>query len=231
MNIRIRQLILRANAAFLLIAASFGIYTDLAGAFFATGPQHRILSAAPHAAIGFVEAHGLAFIIGVLLWLAEPARLWHLTAAAGSCVARRVQSRFLADIRRGGRLADGLCLDLAARGLHCTPTRCGERGERASLETSLSAACAHRRLERAHESPLRAGHESATGRACRRRRRGAHDDLLAAASHPHPAHARYACDLAAGDRGLHGGDLLLADLRRGASAMFRSSPETSSRSC
>ncbi len=41
-----------------------------------------ILSAAPHAAIGFVEAHGLAFIIGVLLWRAEPVRLWHLTAAA-----------------------------------------------------------------------------------------------------------------------------------------------------
>ncbi len=42
----------------------------------------RILSDAPHAAIGFVEAHGLALIIGVLLWRAPPQRVWHLTATA-----------------------------------------------------------------------------------------------------------------------------------------------------
>ena len=77
-----RQFILRANAVFLVIGASWGMWADLAGAFFATGPQGPILSAAPHAAIGFVEAHGLALIIGVLLWRAEPLRHWHLTAAA-----------------------------------------------------------------------------------------------------------------------------------------------------
>jgi hypothetical protein len=32
--------------------------------------------------VGFVEAHGLAVIIGVLLWRAQPLRSWHLTAAA-----------------------------------------------------------------------------------------------------------------------------------------------------
>ena len=82
MGDKTRQFILRANAVFLLIGASWGMWADLAGAFFAAGPQRTILSAAPHAAIGFVEAHGLAFIIGVLLWRAEPVRLWHLTAAA-----------------------------------------------------------------------------------------------------------------------------------------------------
>jgi hypothetical protein len=42
----------------------------------------RALGNAPFTAIGFVEAHGLAFILGVLLWRAAPARSWHLTAAA-----------------------------------------------------------------------------------------------------------------------------------------------------
>ena len=37
---------------------------------------------APHAAIGFVEAHGLAFILAVLLCQAPPIRYAHLTASA-----------------------------------------------------------------------------------------------------------------------------------------------------
>ena len=81
MTFTTRRFILRADAAFLLIASSSGMCADLAGAFLAVGPQKAVLGSAPHAAIGFVEAHGLAFIIGGLLWRAEPARLWHLTAA------------------------------------------------------------------------------------------------------------------------------------------------------
>ncbi len=42
----------------------------------------RIVAAAPHAGIGFVEAHGLAVILGVLLWRVAPERNWHLAAAA-----------------------------------------------------------------------------------------------------------------------------------------------------
>ena len=76
-----RQTLLRANAVYLLVAAAGGLSTDLAGAFLGYGPFTKVLSAAPDAAIGFVEAHGLALIIGCLLWQAEPARKWHLTAA------------------------------------------------------------------------------------------------------------------------------------------------------
>jgi len=82
MSTTIRRLILRANAAFLLAASAGGMWSDLAGAFRARGHVAPILAAAPHAAIGFVEAHGLAFILGVLLWRAAPERSWHLTAAA-----------------------------------------------------------------------------------------------------------------------------------------------------
>jgi hypothetical protein len=76
-----RKALLRANALFLLAAAAGGMSTDLAGTFLGYGSFAKVLSAAPDAAIGFVEAHGLALIIGCLLWQAEPARKWHLTAA------------------------------------------------------------------------------------------------------------------------------------------------------
>ena len=77
-----RRLLLRANAAFLLVASAGGMWSDILGAFFARGHVAPVLANAPHAAIGLVEAHGLAFIIGVLLWRAEAVRSWHLTAAA-----------------------------------------------------------------------------------------------------------------------------------------------------
>ena len=77
-----RRLLLRVNAAFLLAASAGGMWSDILGAFFARGHVASLLTSAPHTAIGFVEAHGLAFILGVLLWRAEAARSWHVTAAA-----------------------------------------------------------------------------------------------------------------------------------------------------
>jgi hypothetical protein len=58
------------------------VLLDLRGIVFGAGPAGQVLGAAPHAAIGFVEAHGLAFILSVLLWNAQPVRYAHLTAAA-----------------------------------------------------------------------------------------------------------------------------------------------------
>jgi hypothetical protein len=78
----VRNAILRADAIFLLVASAGGFASDLVGAFLARGPVAPILASAPHAAIGFVEAHGLAFILGVLLWRAATTRAWHITAAA-----------------------------------------------------------------------------------------------------------------------------------------------------
>ncbi len=82
MNVSIRTTILRANAIFLLVAATGGFASDIAGIFFGRGPVSSIVASAPYAGIGMVEAHGLAFIIGILLWRAEASRPWHLTAAA-----------------------------------------------------------------------------------------------------------------------------------------------------
>ena len=77
-----RRMLLRANAIFLLVAAGGGFASDVLGIFYARGPVASVVAAAPHAGIGLIEAHGLAFIIGTLLWRADPMRAWHLTAAA-----------------------------------------------------------------------------------------------------------------------------------------------------
>lgn len=77
-----RLLILRANALFLLIASVGGLVMDISGIFFSRGPESAVVAAAPFSGAGFIEAHGLAFIIGVLLWRAQPQRCWHLTGAA-----------------------------------------------------------------------------------------------------------------------------------------------------
>jgi len=78
-----RKVILRANALYLGFASIAGLLLlDFRGIVFGTGPAGTLLAAAPHAAIGFVEAHGLAFILSVLLWHAQPVRYAHLTAAA-----------------------------------------------------------------------------------------------------------------------------------------------------
>jgi len=82
MTTMIRQRILRGNALYIGVAGLAGMVFDLRGAFYGLGPQGRVLADAPHTAIGFFEAHGLAVILAVLLWRATPSRSWHLTALA-----------------------------------------------------------------------------------------------------------------------------------------------------
>jgi hypothetical protein len=83
MTIATRQRILRTNAIYLVLASAGGLLLmDIPGAFFSRGVASGILAQAPYAAVGFVEAHGLALILGILLWRATPERSWHLTAVA-----------------------------------------------------------------------------------------------------------------------------------------------------
>ena len=79
---RFRERLLRANALYIGVAGSVALIFDIRGILYGFGPQGRLLADAPHAGIGFVEAHGLAVILAVLLWRATPARSWHLTAVA-----------------------------------------------------------------------------------------------------------------------------------------------------
>lgn len=82
MTPRLANLILRANAVFLIAASLGGLATDIAGSFFGAGAEATLLGDVPGVGIGFIEAHGLALIFGVLLWRAERSAGWHLTAAA-----------------------------------------------------------------------------------------------------------------------------------------------------
>jgi len=82
MTASVRHLILRANALYIGVAGFAGVIFDLRGVLYGAGPQGRALAAAPYAAIGFVEAHGLAVILAVVLWRARPERAAHLTALA-----------------------------------------------------------------------------------------------------------------------------------------------------
>ncbi len=76
------KLVLRANAAFLVFAGGVSVLADLAGVLFGVGPQGPLLGGTPQAAVGFIEAHGLALIFGVLLSRATPSLAWHLGAAS-----------------------------------------------------------------------------------------------------------------------------------------------------
>ena len=82
MTPKTRQFILRGNALYIGLAGFAGLIFDIRGVLYGLGPQGRLLASAPYAGISFVEAHGLAVILAVLLWKAAPVRFWHLTAVA-----------------------------------------------------------------------------------------------------------------------------------------------------
>ena len=79
------RLILRFHAMYPGFFALAGfIFMDMAAVVNGTGPAARLLGNgdALLAAIGFIEAHGLAFFMAVLLWRAPVERAWHITGAA-----------------------------------------------------------------------------------------------------------------------------------------------------
>lgn len=79
---RFGNLLLRGDALFLVVAATGGLIMDVAGSFFGVGPVATLLAGAPGAGIGMIEAHGLALIIGILVWRSPYARHWHVVLAA-----------------------------------------------------------------------------------------------------------------------------------------------------
>ena len=104
----VRRKILRANAIWLVIAASGGLLMDVLGIFFGRGPQSGIGAVAPQAGVGLIEAHGLALIFGVLLWHAErPLRYWHFTAATAHALLGVANLVFWQYFIAGGMLVAG----------------------------------------------------------------------------------------------------------------------------
>lgn len=80
---RVRKTLLLMDGLFLTgMGGAFAIF-DLWSYFLGGGPIGQLLYNLPYT-VGFFEAHGLAFILGLLLLRArreDPARLWHLVGA------------------------------------------------------------------------------------------------------------------------------------------------------
>jgi len=87
MTTRMHQRILRANAVYLGASAVAALlFLDLPQVLFGLGPQSRIVSDRPYVAVGFVEAHGLAFVLSLFLWRAIGDRFSHLAGAGAAAL-------------------------------------------------------------------------------------------------------------------------------------------------
>ena len=77
-----QTVILRADAAWLILVSATAMLVDVAGAFLERGPESAFLGGHTELGIAFLEAHGLALILGITLWRVPVSRGWHVTAAA-----------------------------------------------------------------------------------------------------------------------------------------------------
>src|ERR1700759_418299 len=78
-----RRRLLLANGVFLVVVGGTQVIFELLAYFGGVGPYDNIFDGSPYA-IGWVEAHGLAFIIGVLLITVaarDLRRFWHVLGA------------------------------------------------------------------------------------------------------------------------------------------------------
>jgi phosphoglycerol transferase MdoB-like AlkP superfamily enzyme len=81
-------LVLRVNGAFLLVAGSLGVTSEVLSHFWGIGPWGHQFLDSPYT-VGFFEAHGLALVISILLLTVATSRLdpyWHLFAAAVAAI-------------------------------------------------------------------------------------------------------------------------------------------------
>ena len=79
-----RRRLLLANGVFLVVVGGVQVVFELAAHYASAGPYGYIFEESPYT-IGWVEAHGLAFIIGVLLLVIaarDGRRFWHVLGGA-----------------------------------------------------------------------------------------------------------------------------------------------------
>jgi hypothetical protein len=84
MSDRARRLLLTADGVFLAFVSGFQVLFEIAAYYRGAGPYGELFDHSPYI-IGWVEAHGLALLIGVLLLAVarrDLRRFWHVFAAA-----------------------------------------------------------------------------------------------------------------------------------------------------
>ena len=77
----LNKAVLKLNAAFLVLIGSLQLMFESLSHFVGAGPLADRFTDSPYT-IGFFEAHGLAVLIGILLWRASqrPEKYWHQLA-------------------------------------------------------------------------------------------------------------------------------------------------------
>ena len=98
--------LLPANGIVLIVVGGLQVVPELAAHFAGAGPYGEIFKESPYT-IGWVEAHGLAFLVGVLLIgvvARDGSRFWHLFAAAVHFVLVATLSGAWVDSRDSARV-------------------------------------------------------------------------------------------------------------------------------
>ena len=77
----LNKTVLKSNAIFLMLVGSLQMVFELISHFMGVGPLADRFLNSPYT-LGFFEAHGLAVLIGILLWrsAANPEKFWHQLA-------------------------------------------------------------------------------------------------------------------------------------------------------
>lgn len=77
----LNKTVLKLNALFLMLIGSLQIIFELLSHFMGAGPLADRFLESPYT-LGFFEAHGLAVLMGILLWraAANPQKFWHQLA-------------------------------------------------------------------------------------------------------------------------------------------------------
>ena len=77
----LNKIVLKLNAAFLMLIGSLQMLFESLSHFRGIGPMADRFMGSPFT-IGFFEAHGLAVLMGILLWRASahPEKFWHQLA-------------------------------------------------------------------------------------------------------------------------------------------------------
>jgi hypothetical protein len=84
MRVQTRMALLKLDAGFLLLAGTVQLILETSSHFFQLGPFRQVFNNSPYT-IGFFEAHGLAVLIGFLLFTRAfnvPDLFWHKFAMA-----------------------------------------------------------------------------------------------------------------------------------------------------
>lgn len=77
----LNKTVLKLNAIFLMLIGSLQMTFELLSHFKGAGPLADRFMGSPYT-LGFFEAHGLAVLMGILLWraVANPQKFWHQLA-------------------------------------------------------------------------------------------------------------------------------------------------------